>query len=85
MYEQPQILVEADGNTLADTSEFDDLAANCSIERWLKTSQEKGLAYTNGLKSLTADTIAQPLDVQIDIRKFRQILRPASCLNRMGM
>ncbi len=44
MYEQPQILIEADSNTLAETSESDDPAANCSIELWLKTSQEKGVA-----------------------------------------
>jgi hypothetical protein len=84
VYEQPQIIVEANSDALADTSEIGDLAPVCDIERWLETSKKKGVAYANVLKCLAADAITQPIDIQIDIREFRQIRRPASYSIRPG-
>ena len=84
MYEQPQIVIEANSDALADTSELGDLAPVCDIERRLETSEKKGIAYANVLERLAADAITQPLDIQLDIRKFRQIRRPASCSIRPG-
>src|ERR1700732_5166697 len=71
MQHQPEVFLQSNGDSFADSPQFANDASVYFVNRWLRTSKQKSTCNSNSNKSLTDDARFQRSHIGNDIRQFR--------------
>lgn len=68
--DEPEVVVETDGDSLADSAQFPDGLAFDAAQWWVDTAQQKGAGEAHMFEWLAEDPLFEGFDVDDDVGQF---------------